>query len=147
MESRFNLTEVLPEGYKALRALEVFNATNSSLTHTQQELIKLRASQINKCAFCLAMHARDARKYGETEERIYLLNAWRETSIYTPEERALLAMTEEVTDISQHGLSTATYDEVVKHFGLETTAEILLNIIMINSWNRLAISLHYQPVL
>ncbi|MFB6457869.1 carboxymuconolactone decarboxylase family protein [Chitinophaga sp. Hz27] len=146
MESRFNLMEVLPEGYKALRTLEVFNAT-TILTPIQKELIKIRASQINQCAFCLAMHTKDARKYGETEERIYLLNAWKETSLYTSEERALLAMTEEVTQISNHGVSDTTYNEVVKFFGIEGTAQILLNIIMINSWNRLAITLQYQPIL
>ncbi|MBV8251260.1 MAG: carboxymuconolactone decarboxylase family protein [Chitinophaga sp.] len=141
---RFNLAEVYPEAYKALAAVEALKA-NSKLTPIQKELIKIRASQINKCAFCINMHTADARKYGETEARIYLLNAWREAQVYTPEERAILAMTEEVTEISKHGLREETYQDVVKHFGIDGTAQILMMIIAINNWNRVAIPLHYLP--
>ncbi|SHL43865.1 alkylhydroperoxidase AhpD family core domain-containing protein [Chitinophaga jiangningensis] len=143
MSNRFSLHEQFPEAVKAIRALDVFGA-DSKLTIIQQELIKIRASQINQCAFCIDMHTRDARKYGETEQRIYLLNAWKETKLYTPAERALLAMTEEVTQIGHHGLSDTTYAEVVQHFGVDGAANILMAIVQINSWNRIAISLNYQ---
>ncbi|RAJ79132.1 AhpD family alkylhydroperoxidase [Chitinophaga dinghuensis] len=141
---RFNMAKVYPEAYKALSAVEALHA-NSKLTPIQKELIKIRASQINKCAFCINMHTADARKYGETEARIYLLNAWREAQVYTPEERAILAITEEITEISKNGLSEATYQEVVKYFDVDGTAQIIMMIIAINSWNRIAIPLHYLP--
>ncbi|WP_291910467.1 carboxymuconolactone decarboxylase family protein [Chitinophaga sp. CB10] len=143
MDKRFSLHEQFPDAVKAIRALDVFGA-DSKLTNIQKELIKIRASQVNQCAFCIDMHTRDARKYGETEQRIYLLNAWRETKLYTPAERALLAMTEEVTQIGQQGLSDATYREVIEHFGVDGAAQILMAVAQINVWNRIAISLNYQ---
>ncbi|MBV7530055.1 carboxymuconolactone decarboxylase family protein [Chitinophaga sp. sic0106] len=143
MNTRFSLHEQFPEAVKAIRALHVFG-TDSKLNIIQKELIKIRASQINQCAYCIDMHTRDARKYGETEQRIYLLNAWRETTLYTPAERALLAMTEEVTQIGQQGLSDKTYQDVIAHFGMDGTAQILMAIVQINTWNRIAISLNYQ---
>lgn len=143
MDKRFSLHEQFPDAVKAIRALDVFGA-DSKLTNIQKELIKIRASQVNQCAFCIDMHTRDARKYGETEQRIYLLNAWRETKLYTPAERALLAMTEEMTQIGQQGLSDATYREVIEHFGVDGAAQILMAVAQINVWNRIAISLNYQ---
>jgi len=138
METRVNILQTQPEAYKAMMGLEKYIAS-TSLTPTHKELIKIRASQINGCAFCINMHTRDARKLGETEQRIYLLNAWRETDLYSEEEQAILAMTEEVTLI-QHHLSQATYDKARKVFDEKYIAEIIMMITTINAWNRIAIA-------
>lgn len=138
METRVNILKTTPEAYKAMMALEKFIAS-TSLTPTHKELIKIRASQINGCAYCINMHTRDARKLGETEQRIYLLNAWRETKLYTEEEQAILAMTEEITLIQNH-LSKTTYDNARRLFDEEYIAAIIMMITTINAWNRIAIS-------
>lgn len=138
METRVNILQTQPEAYKAMMGLERYIAS-TSLTPTHKELIKIRASQINGCAYCINMHTRDARKLGETEQRIYLLNAWRETTLYTPEEEAILAMTEEITLI-QHHLSQATYDNAKKLFDETYIAQIIMMIATINAWNRIAIA-------
>lgn len=139
MSNRIDIAALEPAAYKAMYALEV-SLQNSSLTKIQKELIKIRASQINGCAFCLNMHTRDALKYGETQQRIFLLNAWRETTLYTEEERVILQMTEEVTLVHQHGLSDETYAKAKQLFTDNQIAQILLAIATINTWNRLAIS-------
>ncbi|RFM29468.1 carboxymuconolactone decarboxylase family protein [Deminuibacter soli] len=144
MEPRFSMYKVQPEAYKALLAMEEYLKT-TSLTETQKELIKIRASQINGCAFCIDMHTKDARKHGETEQRIYLLNAWREAPHYTEEERIMLAMTEEITLIHRHGLSAETYRKAIAAFGEVVTAQIIMAIININAWNRIGVALHMQP--
>jgi AhpD family alkylhydroperoxidase len=143
MNTRMKLNEVLPEGYKALFPLSVFTA-NSGLTAIHKELIKIRASQINSCSFCIDMHTKEARKAGETEQRIYLLNAWRETTLYTEEERAILALTEEVTLI-QHRVSDETYNKAVALLGEKYTAEVIIAIVNINAWNRIGITTHMMP--
>ena len=132
------MPKVAPEAYNALLGLEKYLAS-TSLTPIHKELIKIRASQINGCAYCINMHTTDARKYGETEQRIYLLNAWREADVYTEEEKAILALTEEVTMINNH-VSEATYQNAAKLFDEKYVADIIMMIITINSWNRLAIS-------
>ncbi|WP_284651965.1 carboxymuconolactone decarboxylase family protein [Flavobacterium terrisoli] len=138
MNTRVNILQTQPEAYKAMMGLERYIAS-TSLTPTHKELIKIRASQINGCAYCINMHTRDARKLGETEQRIYLLNAWRETTLYTPEEEAILAMTEEITLIQNH-LSQATYDNARKLFDETYIAQIIIMITTINAWNRIAIA-------
>ncbi len=144
MDKRINIEEIEPNGYKAMFALENFLAT-SKLTKTHKELIKIRASQINGCAFCINMHTKDARKNGETEQRIYLLNAWRETQLFTEEERAVLAMTEEVTLIANGGLSDETYRKAKDIFDDQYIAQIIMMIVTINAWNRIAVSTLRQP--
>ena len=144
MKKRFLMKVVQPEAYKAMRVLENYlDTANISAVH--KELIKIRASQINGCAFCIDLHTKDARKLGETEQRIYLLNAWRETDIFTPEEKIILALTEEITLIHQHGLSDEVYDKAIEYFGEEKTAQLIMAVININSWNRTGISLRMQP--
>ncbi|RKS02039.1 MULTISPECIES: carboxymuconolactone decarboxylase family protein [unclassified Flavobacterium] len=138
MNTRILMPKVAPEAYNALLGLEKYLAS-TSLTPIHKELIKIRASQINGCAYCINMHTTDARKYGETEQRIYLLNAWREADVYTEEEKAILALTEEVTMINNH-VSEATYQNAAKLFDEKYVADIIMMIITINSWNRLAIS-------
>ncbi|WP_421945429.1 carboxymuconolactone decarboxylase family protein [Pedobacter sp.] len=138
MESRIDIQKTEPAAYQAMYALEKYLA-GSQLTPTHKELIKMRASQINGCAFCLNMHSVDARKLGETEQRIYLLNAWKETNLYTEEEQAILALTEEVTLITNH-VSDATFDKAAKLFDENYLAQIIMAIVTINAWNRIAIT-------
>lgn len=144
MKNRIDISQIEPEGYKSLYPIEKYLQT-TKLTPIQKELIKIRASQINGCAFCIDMHTKDARKYGETEQRIYLLNAWRETNLYTEEERSILALTEEITQISQHGVSDETYDRAVELFGEQTLAQIIMAVIAINAWNRIGVTTRLKP--
>lgn len=138
MQTRVNILQTQPEAYKAMMGLEKYIAS-TSLSSTHKELIKIRASQINGCAYCINMHTKEARKKGESEQRIYLLNAWRETNLYTAEEQAILAMTEEVTLI-QNKLSKATYEQAKSLFDERYIAEIIMMITTINAWNRIAIA-------
>ncbi|UKT63691.1 carboxymuconolactone decarboxylase family protein [Pedobacter mucosus] len=138
MESRINIQKVEPVAYQAMYGLEKYLST-SIVNPIQLELIKMRASQINGCAFCLNMHSIDARKLGETEQRLYLLNAWKETNLFTEEEQAILALTEEVTLISNH-VSDATYQRAAALFSEQYLAQIIMAIVTINAWNRLAIT-------
>ncbi|WP_419898762.1 carboxymuconolactone decarboxylase family protein [Roseomonas sp. USHLN139] len=133
----------IPEGLKAMIALEA-SFRSSTLEHSLQELVKLRASQINGCAFCLHMHASDARAHGETELRIYMLNAWRESPLYTPRERAALAWTEALTHVAGTGAPDADYAAVEEEFSETERVQLTLLIGAINLWNRLAIGLRYQ---
>lgn len=143
MQMRMNLFRVEPEGYKAMLGLEKYLGT-TELTPTHKELIKIRASQINGCAYCLDMHTKDARKYGETEQRIYTVSAWRDTPFFTPEEQAILALTEEVTLIANH-VKNETYNKVVELLGEKYTAQVLMLIIVINGWNRIGITTGLMP--
>ena len=138
MEHRINIQKVEPAAYQAMYGLEKYLST-SKVDPLLLELIKMRASQINGCAFCLNMHAADARKLGETEQRLYLLNAWRETTLYTEEEKAVLALTEEVTLISNHVADT-TYSKAASLFSEHDLAQIIMAIVTINAWNRIAIT-------
>jgi len=144
MSVRINIAATDSSAYKAMSGLEQYLQT-TSLNHIQKELIKIRASQINGCAFCLDMHTRDAVQYGETPQRIYLLNAWREASeFYTDEEQVLLAMTEEITLISRQGLTENTYARAKGLFSEKQIAEIIMAVITINAWNRIAVSTHLR---
>ncbi|QHW29698.1 carboxymuconolactone decarboxylase family protein [Paenibacillus rhizovicinus] len=144
MEMRLDYMKVRPESLQALLKMEGF-VKKSGLDSTLLELVKTRASQINGCAFCLDMHTKDARAMGETEQRLYLLNAWREAPFYTDAERAALALTEAVTKISEGGVSAALYEEVRKHFDEGQYVDLLMAINTINAWNRMAISTNMVP--
>ncbi|WP_313359553.1 carboxymuconolactone decarboxylase family protein [Empedobacter sp.] len=141
MKSRLNIQKLEPKAYEAMYGLENYLA-NSELDKLHLELIKIKASQINGCAFCINMHTKDAMKLGETNQRIFLLNAWRETTLFTEEERVILAMTEEITNISQHGLSEETYQKALTLFSENYIAIIIIAITTINAWNRISISSH-----
>jgi AhpD family alkylhydroperoxidase len=141
---RINIGTVEPAAYQAMYALEKY-LQSSGLEPLHKELIKIRASQINGCAFCINMHTKDARKLGETEQRIYLLNAWREVdNLYDEKERAILALTEEVTLISK-GVSDETYQKAANLFDEHYLAQIIIAITTINAWNRISISTRTQP--
>ncbi|MEO8597230.1 MAG: carboxymuconolactone decarboxylase family protein [Candidatus Solibacter sp.] len=123
---------------------------NSTLEPTLRQLVRTRASQINGCAYCVDMHTKDARAYGETEQRLYGLSAWRETPFYTDRECAALEWTECLTLIAQHGVSDELFERMQQHFTLEELVQLTLAIVQINGWNRLAISARapvgsYQP--
>jgi len=139
METRLQIDQVEPKGYQSLFGMEKY-LQQSDLNATHKELIKIRASQINKCAFCIDMHTKDALKNGEQLQRILLLNAWEETRLFTPEEKILLKVTEEVTLISERGLSDATYKMAVQLLGEKYLAQVIMAIIAINAWNRLSVS-------
>lgn len=139
MKTRIDIQKLEPAAYEGMLALEAY-LRKSELAGTHLNLIKIRASQINGCAFCINMHTRDALKNGETAKRIFLLNAWRETDLFTEQERCILAITEEVTLISQKGLSDETYAQAQKLFEDNYLAQILMAVVTINSWNRIAIS-------
>ena len=139
MNDRVNIEQSQPRAYKAMYALEGYLAT-TQLAHTQKDLIKLRASQINRCAFCIDMHTKEAINHGETLQRIVLLDAWRETNLFTDEEKALLAITEEVTLIVVHGLSDDTYQQAQAFFDNDHIAQIIMAVVTINAWNRIAVS-------
>jgi AhpD family alkylhydroperoxidase len=139
MEQRTSIAGMFPSSYKAMYDLSMA-VNNSSLTPVQKLLIKIRASQINGCAFCLDMHTTDALNIGEKKERIFLLNAWKESGLFSEEEKAMLALAEEVTLIHNKGLSDATYREVQEFFNEEKIAEIIMTTVVINAWNRISIS-------
>lgn len=139
MQARINHRTVNPEAYQTMLKLEKF-VNESGLDKKLIELIKIRASQINGCAFCMDMHTQDARKLGETEQRIYLLSVWRESAVYTEAERAVLALTEAVTVITANGVSEKLYQQVREHFDENQYVALIMAINTINSWNRIAIS-------
>ncbi|SDD82212.1 alkylhydroperoxidase AhpD family core domain-containing protein [Mucilaginibacter pineti] len=145
METRISITKLEPEALKVMLGLDHYIAS-SSLTKTHRELIKIRASQVNGCAYCIDMHTKDARKAGETEQRIYALNAWRETPFFTEEEQVILALTEEVTLIQNH-VSNETYAKAASLFDEHYLAQIMMAIININAWNRIGIATGMQPAL
>ncbi|CAN7163548.1 carboxymuconolactone decarboxylase family protein [Phenylobacterium sp. LjRoot225] len=138
MTERLNYWQVAPEALKPMLALEE-GFRSGALPHSLVELVKTRASQINGCAYCLHMHTSDALKEGERPERLFLLDAWRESRMYTPKERAALAWTESLTRIAETGAPDEDYDGLKEHFSPEEIVELTLLITTINAWNRLAI--------
>ena len=138
---RIQIDAAEPAAYEAMFALEAYLA-KSSLSATQKNLIKIRTSQINGCAFCIDMHINEALKEGENPRRIYVLDGWRKTEWFSKDEVALLKMTEELTVLNSNGLTDATYKEVLRHFDGHTFSQIVMTIVTINAWNRIAISSH-----
>ncbi|MFC3199927.1 carboxymuconolactone decarboxylase family protein [Parapedobacter deserti] len=139
MENRIDIHQLEPGAYKGMFALENY-LQNSLLSKTHYYLILIRASQINGCAFCINKHTADALDHGETNQRIFLLDAWRETDLYTEEERIILEMTEEITLIHESGLQDSTYDRAKQLFNDHYIAQIIMAVVTINAWNRIAIS-------
>ncbi|MFS0667854.1 carboxymuconolactone decarboxylase family protein [Peribacillus frigoritolerans] len=151
MEQRINYMKTNREVVKLMMGLEEYKKT-TEIDSALIELIKIRASQINGCAYCLDMHTKDARAMGETEQRIYCLSAWRETPFYSDSERAALELTEAVTAISANGVPDELYERVRLHFDEKQYIDLVTIIITINGWNRLAISAqnipgHYKPAM
>lgn len=139
MNKRINIEKVAPEAFKAMIGLESFLA-KSDLNKTHWELIKIRASQLNGFAYCINLHTTEALKAGETPQRIFLLNAWKESELFDEKEQIILEMTEQITFIDQEGLSDNVYEKALELFGEKYVAEIIMAIVTINAWNRIAIS-------
>lgn len=144
MQQRLEYDKAAPEAFKAMIGLEAY-LKKCGLESSLLELIKLRASQINGCAYCIDMHTKDARANGESEQRLYALNAWRETPFYTDRERAALAWTEAVTLISDGHAPNDVFEEARNYFADKELVDLTLAIIAINGWNRLAIAFRAVP--
>ena len=143
MNQRIVIKEVEPKAYEAMFAFEKY-LSRTKLTAIEKHLIKIRASQINGCAYCINIHTKEARESGETEQRIYALSAWQDTPFFTEKERAILALTEEVTLIQQK-VSEKTYQQAARLLDEISLAQVIMAIIGINAWNRIAISTHLMP--
>jgi len=141
MKERMNINKAEPRIYKAMDAADRAIA-GFDLEPRLIELMKLRASQINGCGYCVNTHSMDARKAGEPEQRVFAVSAWWETPFFTEAERAALKLVEEITRIGEGGLSEDTYQQVLRYFGATGVAQLIFTVVTINSWNRIAISMH-----
>ena len=149
MQPRMDFQKISPGALKAMRALDAY-IQQSHLEPSLLELVRVRASQINGCAYCIDMHTKDARAAGETEQRLYALNSWEGAPFYTDRERAALSWTESVTLVSSSHVPDETYKQVRRHFSEKDLVDLTMAVIAINGWNRLAISFRalagaYQP--
>lgn len=144
MTSRLSLSKAAPEALKAMRALNAY-VEGCGLEKSLLELVKIRASQINGCAFCLKLHLDIARKLGESDDRLFLLSAWHETPLYSERERAALAWTEALTLIADGGVSDTLYAQARQHFSETELANLSVAISLINSWNRLMVGFAVPP--
>jgi AhpD family alkylhydroperoxidase len=143
MNERLKWRQVEPDAYGAMASLEKYLA-KTELTATQKNLIKIRASQINGCSYCIDMHIKEAIEAGDNTQRLYLIGAWRDTDFFTEEERVILAITEEVTLISNR-LSDVTYEKAVGLFGEKFVMQLIMAVIVINAWNRIGVATEMQP--
>ena len=146
MSKRLNIKNLAPEVYQNLTQLSQFVA-NAGIDPLQQELIKIRASQLNGCAYCMDIHTKEALKLGEDPRRLAVLSAWRDVADwFSEEDKVILKLTEELTIVTNHGLSEETYEQAVDCFGEMMTAKLIIAVININSWNRLGISQRLHPI-
>jgi len=144
MSPRIDYAKVAPGALRAMYGLEKYLA-ESALEPALRELVKLRTSQINGCAYCIDMHSKDARASGETEQRLYGLVAWQETPYYTERERAALAWTEALTSIADNHVPDELYEQTRREFNEQELVDLTLAVTTINAWNRMAISLRAVP--
>ena len=143
MKPRMRINRIEPCVYEAMQAADKI-IKGFEIEPRLKELIKVRVSQINGCGYCLNIHTGDAIKAGETAQRLYTLSAWRETAFFTEAEQAAFRLAEEVTQISAFGVSDETYNRAVELMGEQKTAQLILIIITINSWNRIALATHMR---
>ena len=136
---RINISKLAPQAYDAILGLEKY-LSGSGLDNKLFELIKIRASQINGCAYCINMHVRDAQKIGETSQRLFLLDVWRETDLFSEKERAVLALTEAITLITNGHVQDEIYNEAASKITEQELAAVIMSIVTINAWNRIAIT-------
>ncbi len=139
MKSRIQIESIEPDAYKGMFRLENYLKV-SSLNVRHKHLIYVRASQLNGCAFCIDMHTKEALRDGETAQRLFLLNAWNESDLFSEEEKLILKMTEEVTLIHQKGLTDETYEKAIERFDGNYIAQIIMAVVTINAWNRISVS-------
>lgn len=139
MRARLSVPQLSPAAYKAMLGLEAA-VRGLGLEESLYELVKIRASQINGCAFCIDMHTKDARARGETEQRIYALDAWREAPFFTERERAALAFTESITRVADTGVPDEAYEVAARHFEARELSALIMVAATINAWNRIAVA-------
>ncbi|MBB1151336.1 MULTISPECIES: carboxymuconolactone decarboxylase family protein [unclassified Myroides] len=143
MSNRKSIYSVAPKAYEGMLMLEKYlNESNLSATH--KELIKIRASQLNGCGYCLDMHCKDALKYGESVQRLLVLAAWRETTLFTAEEQVILAMTEAITLLHTGGISDELYAQAEQLFDAAYLAQLIMCMVTINAWNRIGVATHLK---
>ncbi|KOX08385.1 carboxymuconolactone decarboxylase family protein [Micromonospora profundi] len=140
---RMNAPEVVPQGYRAVLGLEQY--VKSNVDHTVLELVKLRASMLNGCAFCVDMHSRDALGAGESSRRLFAVATWREAPFFDERERTALALTDAVTRLGDHGVPDDVWDAAAKVWSEKELADLVLAIATINVWNRLAVTMRTEP--
>lgn len=139
MKQRINIKQLEPKAYEILYAMEKY-LSQTDLNLQLRELIKIRVSQINKCAYCIEIHTKDARNAGETEQRLYALSAWKESPLFSKEEKTVFALAEEITKISKCGVRNTTFQNVQKYFTENQIAQMIIALNQINFWNRIAVS-------
>jgi AhpD family alkylhydroperoxidase len=146
MTQRLNVAQLAPEPYQAYQQVEAY-LRSCGIPYTTIELMKLRASQINGCAFCVDMHSRALKKDGESDERLWSVATWREATVFTPAERAALELTEEATRLADHGkgVSDAVWQQAAEHYDDKQLASLVVAIAMINAWNRIAVTTRAVP--
>jgi AhpD family alkylhydroperoxidase len=144
MKSRIDVMKISPKAMQAVFAMQNY-VNGSGLEPSLLELVKMRASQINGCAYCLDMHSKDARAAGETEQRLYLLNAWREAPFYSDRERAALEWTESLTLVSDNHVPDQVYEKAREHFSEQELVDLAIAVAAINTWNRLSIAFRAEP--
>ena len=144
MKSRIDVMKVSPKAVQAVLGVQSY-VNASGLEPSLLELVKMRASQINGCAYCLDMHSKDARAAGETEQRLYLLNAWREAPFYSDRERAALEWTESLTLVSENHVPDEVYEKAREHFSEQELVDLSIAEAAINTWNRLSIAFRAEP--
>ena len=145
MTERPRYDRIAPDAYRAMRALEDY-VRSTGLEPPLLELVRLRASYLNGCAYCVDMHAKDARAAGESEQRLYAVPVWREAPFFTARERVALAWAESVTRLGADHVTDDLYEQAVREFGEKDLVELTLAVAMINAWNRMAISFRAEPV-
>jgi AhpD family alkylhydroperoxidase len=143
MERRIKINSLAPDGYKVMLAFEKY-LNGTSLSEVHKNLIRIRASQVNGCSYCVDMHTQEARDGGESERRIYALTSWRETPCFSDDERAVLALTEEITLITER-VSEQTYGNAISVLGEKYVAEVILAVVAINGWNRIGVATNMIP--
>lgn len=139
MKQRLNIQELEPNAYKAILEISKYLG-ETALSKKSKNLIKIRASQVNTCAYCIEMHTTEALKNGEGQNRIFALSAWRESPLFSEKEKALLATTDEITQVSNNGLTEDTFQKLKSYFNDNEIAQIIIQIGEINIWNRIAVS-------
>jgi len=146
MKTRINIEKLEPKAYEAMMVMEKYLG-ESTIKIGLSELIRLRVSQINGCAYCIEMHSQEALKKGETQNRLFALSAWWESPLFTQKEKSAFAMADEITEISKAGLSNETFEKVNNQFSENEIAQLIMLIGLINTWNRIAVLTHmfHQP--
>jgi AhpD family alkylhydroperoxidase len=145
-QQRLDVMKISPAAFKAMAGLQAY-VDQSGLPRSLLELVKIRASQINGCAFCLVMHTNEARQHGENDERMHLLNAWHEAPVFSERERAALAWTEALTLVAETHVPDDGYQQVRKHFSVKELVELTMAVVVINGWNRASIAFRAMPQL